>query len=247
MLLHNPYVSGSSGHTALTFKTDRQHMQVSLDKRYGLGVRDLTGSGGWRTVIDGDGNLGIGTTSPTAKLDVNGTTRLRGDVTMDSSLNVTGNVLIGGNVVGFSSINRSIPPVIQVGLPRAIDIGSLPTNAKTNFWVTTDPYDFFDSLAYIFVILGIDSISTAVITARFVTIRNNASEILATGDITIRISGSNYNILTEGKNHEDGSTLPSTAFRLTAFNDIHLLEWSIPQAGYIMAVTYFDFEVMRWS
>jgi len=43
-------------------------------------------------------NVGIATTTPTAKLDVNGNTRLGGDATVTSDLQVNGNTNLGGNL-----------------------------------------------------------------------------------------------------------------------------------------------------
>jgi hypothetical protein len=69
-----------------------------------LGVNNYNGLDFWtsntrRMVISGTGLLGInlGTTSPTAFLDVNGSIRGRSSLTVNSSLTVDNNANIGGN------------------------------------------------------------------------------------------------------------------------------------------------------
>ena len=53
------------------------------------------------------GNLGVGLTNPTYKLQVNGTAYVSGDVEFGDNLNVTNNVILGLN--GRIGINSTIP------------------------------------------------------------------------------------------------------------------------------------------
>jgi len=54
-------------------------------------------AGGWKFIVKDSGEVGIGTETPTAKLDVNGTTRLGGAVTT-GSLSASGNISTNGSI-----------------------------------------------------------------------------------------------------------------------------------------------------
>ena len=62
-----------------------------------------------RMHIDPDGNVGIGQSSPSAKLDVVGTTELNGDVTINSNLTVDTDTLFVDGAAGQVGIGTDTP------------------------------------------------------------------------------------------------------------------------------------------
>ena len=80
-------IQGNGNTTGLTFLTHGSSGSV-----FGLAVLD-------------NGNVGIGTTSPNYNLVNTGTTFLSGFVGVGSSLNVSGNVGIGGSYTGFGALS----------------------------------------------------------------------------------------------------------------------------------------------
>jgi hypothetical protein len=89
--------------------------------------------------IQSDGNVGIGTATPAAKLDVNGTARIVGNAGTptaitgrDASGNV-GNVTLGSNLSLSGGVLNATVPTAGWGLT-----GNAGTNPATNFIGTTD-------------------------------------------------------------------------------------------------------------
>ena len=72
-------------------------------------TQPIGGSVTERMVIDPDGNVGIGTASPSARLDVVGTTELNGDVTINSNLTVDTDTLFVDGSSGRVGIGQSSP------------------------------------------------------------------------------------------------------------------------------------------
>ena len=67
-------------------------------------------------VLDAAGNLGIGQTNPTYKLDVSGTGRFTGNLTAEGDLTVTGNLTINGTTTTVNSTTMTVDdPIITLG------------------------------------------------------------------------------------------------------------------------------------
>lgn len=77
--------------------------------------------------------LGIGTSSPQYTLEVNGTGFFSGFVGIGSSLNVTGNVGVGGSITGFGSLNGlNVTGLTNIAGLNATDINSTTLTTSGN-------------------------------------------------------------------------------------------------------------------
>ena len=100
------------------------------------------------TILNG-GNVGIGTTNPSALLEVNGTAKFDGNVSMSGNLSVAGTVSKGG---GSFKIDHPLDPDNRylshsfVGSPDMMDIynGNVVTNEKGEAEVALP--DYFEAL-----------------------------------------------------------------------------------------------------
>ena len=100
-------------------------------------------------VTDTTYNLGIGTTSPTAKLDVTGAVNVTGDLDVTGNTQLTGNVGVGTSLYWNNTTNRlgigTTAPAYTTDLVGTLNVtGSgftglrLPTGSEENYVLTTD-------------------------------------------------------------------------------------------------------------
>jgi hypothetical protein len=102
LIASNIILGASSGSASNLDFNFQKYTSISNDKPRGLTTL---------MTLTTDGNLGIGTTSPAYKLDVNGTARISGAVTMSSSLTVDGNITANGVNVQTEIIYQTAPSV----------------------------------------------------------------------------------------------------------------------------------------
>ncbi|MFZ1799878.1 MAG: hypothetical protein WAU24_08435 [Chitinophagaceae bacterium] len=113
----NAYFAGyvGIGNTSPNYKITVQDGSVALynstDLKYWVMNYNSSGDyfninedGGSRLVIANGGNVGIGTTAPTAKLDVNGSVNVTGNVTLSNDLVLKGNKGAMYNAQGSTNI-----------------------------------------------------------------------------------------------------------------------------------------------
>jgi hypothetical protein len=95
--------------------------------------------------IKGNGNVGVGTSTPAAKLDVNGTARISGSVPSNTMTSITGRDAAGnvGNITIGSGINLnagtlSVPiPTVQLLKGTLVSNGVNITSSNTTGWIST--------------------------------------------------------------------------------------------------------------
>ena len=114
---------------------DRFHMDIlfsgsggfsPLDNKRGFRIIDSQPSGGTRLYVNGDGNVGIGTTSPGAKLDVVGDISCNGDIHIGTSA--------AGNPINKGGLIFPYPNPILIGSEGILNPFEKPT-ATSNFCI----------------------------------------------------------------------------------------------------------------
>ena len=94
--------STTNSEASIGFRDDSDSDATSWVIGKSVGVADAFGfyNGSTRMLIDSSGNVGIGTSSPTAKLDVSGTGRITGQLTLGSDALLTNSAYVYSNAGG---------------------------------------------------------------------------------------------------------------------------------------------------
>jgi hypothetical protein len=127
-----------------TATTGRNFRWVSLNAG-GFAVEDLTASGANRFTIDATGNVGIGTTAPTSKLEVRGTVTFFGDSNFQAGNLALVDVTSGGSTWGIYSGFPSLGDftIRESGIANRLVIKKTTGNVGIG---TTDPTNTLDVL-----------------------------------------------------------------------------------------------------
>jgi hypothetical protein len=102
----------------------------------GFGVNEDGGIGGFgtnRMYFQAGGNVGIGTTAPTAKLDVNGSIKVGGGTVVNKIQ--TGQSTLGTGAAGVQSFTITFPTAFTA-VPRVV-VSAESANATTETFITT--------------------------------------------------------------------------------------------------------------
>jgi hypothetical protein len=133
-----------------------------------------------RSTITNDGNLGVGWLAPTNRLEVFGTTLLRG------TCEVTGNITSAGTAHNFAA--NSIPVSAISGLPVAATVAPLP-NAAVAAVGTSTAYARQDHVHILPTAAQVGALTQAQGDARYVNMEGDTM----TGPLIVpEVSGSNY-------------------------------------------------------
>jgi hypothetical protein len=175
--LTTPKVTNAGGTLALDADTlALSAKDLALAATGGTSYLTISTGGFEQMRVDGDGNVGIGTNAPTARLDVNGKVRARSDLAVDGKLDVTGQTTMNGALNAIGGITTT-----SLSVSSSISTGTL--SASTSVTAPALVSSSLSSTGALALVAGGSTNSVAIIT-------NGATRVTIGADGLVDIAGS---------------------------------------------------------